>query len=340
MKLNEMKRSGRKTLGVDEDYTNLYRYAATLRKEDNLDREERAGVEKSVGNFLTGALRNFGKALAASREPDLRAVFAVVSLWFNNRTDDAVDEEMKEITRTVPSYKFIPLTYQISSRVGSADDARFRACVHGLIRRLCLEHPHHSLLQLLALANGENVSGGGATQARFKQNVSAEKIQAARGLVDGLKKVAPPPPSTAAAVGGAGPAASLSSMPSLVSALERLAEAYIDLAMVGGTAVNTTKFHTKKTGVITFAEAVPKGKPTLDRCLRDRGSGLAAGSRGRGSSESIGGGRVMPGVVTRPPAVRADADYRGTPTIAGFQNSFSITDRFSLFPFFFAFGMV
>ncbi|CAN0563078.1 unnamed protein product, partial [Ectocarpus sp. 12 AP-2014] len=31
----------------------------------------------------------------------------------------------------------------------------------GLIRRFCLEHPHHSLLQLLALTNGENVSGGG-----------------------------------------------------------------------------------------------------------------------------------------------------------------------------------
>lgn len=36
----------------------------------------------------------------------------------------------------------------------------------------------------------------------------------------------------------------------------------------------------------------------------------------------------MPGVVTRPPAVRPDADYRGTPTITSFDNSFSITERF------------
>lgn len=66
----------------------------------------------------------------------------------------------------VPSYKFIPLTYQISSRVGLGDDGSFRAVVHKLILRLCREHPHHSLLQLLALANGEKVSGGGGTQAR------------------------------------------------------------------------------------------------------------------------------------------------------------------------------
>ncbi|CAM9982342.1 unnamed protein product, partial [Sphacelaria rigidula] len=34
----------------------------------------------------------------------------------------------------------------------------------------------------------------------------------------------------------------------------------------------------------------------------------------------------MPGVTTRPPAVRPDADYRGTPTIRSFKDSFSITD--------------
>lgn len=53
------------------------------------------------GNFLAGALRNYGKGLAASREPDLRAVFAIVSLWFNNQADPAVNKEMEEITRTV-----------------------------------------------------------------------------------------------------------------------------------------------------------------------------------------------------------------------------------------------
>eukprot|EP00903_Cladosiphon_okamuranus_P016144 g14899.t1 len=326
-KYTEIKRDGRKVLGVDDEFTSLHRYVATLKKEDTLDREERACVEKSVGSFLAGALRNYGKALAASREPDLRAVFAVVSLWFNNQADPTVNEEMEEITCTVPSYKFIPLTYQISSRVGSADDPRFQACVHRLILRLCREHPHHSLLQLLALANGENVSGGGATQ--FKQNVSTEKIQAARGLLEDLRRTQSPSSSSSssAAVGGPGPgpAASLSDMPALVAALERLAEAYIDLAMV-----NTTKFHNKKAGSITFKEAVPKGRLTLDRCLRDRASsGLGAGSRGsRGSGGGIGGngGRAMPGVVTRPPPVRPDADYRGMPTIAGFQAAFSITD--------------
>lgn len=51
--------------------------------------------------FLKDALRSYGKALAISREPDLRAVFAVVSLWFNNQANPAVNAEMEEVTRTV-----------------------------------------------------------------------------------------------------------------------------------------------------------------------------------------------------------------------------------------------
>ena len=61
-------------------------------------------TRRTQGIFLADALRNYGKALAASREADLRAVFAVVSLWFNNQADPAVNEEVEEITRTVTRY--------------------------------------------------------------------------------------------------------------------------------------------------------------------------------------------------------------------------------------------
>lgn len=50
---------------------------------------------------MKDALRNYGKALAISREPDLRAVFAVVSLWFNNQANPDVNAEMTEVTQKV-----------------------------------------------------------------------------------------------------------------------------------------------------------------------------------------------------------------------------------------------
>lgn len=65
---------------------------------------------------------------------------------------------------------------------------------------------------------------------QFKQNVSTEKIQAARDLLEELKKHGGT--AAAATAAGPGPAASIENMPHLVGALERLVEAYIELAMV------------------------------------------------------------------------------------------------------------
>lgn len=69
---------------------------------------------------MSGALRNYGKALSASREPDLRAVFAVVSLWFNNQADPVVNEEMEEITRTV-RYAYMCAFYPESGGGGGVE---------------------------------------------------------------------------------------------------------------------------------------------------------------------------------------------------------------------------
>lgn len=68
------------------------------------------------------------------------------------------------------------------------------------------------------------------TVEQYKQNVSTEKIQAARGLLQELKGHGG---GAAVAAVGAGPAASAADMHALVGALERLVEAYIELAMVG-----------------------------------------------------------------------------------------------------------
>ena len=67
-------------------------------------------------------------------------------------------------------------------------------------------------------------------QKQYKKNVSTEKINAARGLLQELKGHGG---GAAVAAMGDGPAASAADMPALVGALERLVEAYIELAMVG-----------------------------------------------------------------------------------------------------------
>lgn len=53
-----MKRAGRKSVSMEADFMNLCRYASTLRKEDKLDGDERAGVERSVVGLLLTLQQN------------------------------------------------------------------------------------------------------------------------------------------------------------------------------------------------------------------------------------------------------------------------------------------
>ena len=63
-----MKREGRGNSRADREYVNLYGYAATLKKEDKLDHDERAGVELSVVRLNTSDLLRTPVSFAAPEE--------------------------------------------------------------------------------------------------------------------------------------------------------------------------------------------------------------------------------------------------------------------------------
>jgi hypothetical protein len=52
----------------------------------------------------------------------------------------------------VPSYKLLPLGYQMASRLTS-DQSTFQNVLKKILLRLAVEHPYHMLLHLLSLAH-------------------------------------------------------------------------------------------------------------------------------------------------------------------------------------------
>jgi ataxia telangiectasia mutated family protein len=82
---------------------------------------------------------------------------------------------MDKIIRTCPSYKFVPLQYQIISRLGACSN-QAEERLSKLITRLCSEHPYHALPQLYAIIN-ERIEGSQLVSEQFQErNASAEKI--------------------------------------------------------------------------------------------------------------------------------------------------------------------
>ncbi len=73
------------------------------------------------------------RSLLAGQEHDLQTVFRLCQLWFTLSSSEKVNTQMADAFRQTPSYKFLPLVYQLASRlttVGANDtmEAAFQVC--------------------------------------------------------------------------------------------------------------------------------------------------------------------------------------------------------------------
>jgi ataxia telangiectasia mutated family protein len=285
-----------------------------LNREVQYDHEERSKVEASVEEFLTGALESFRKGLILSPRAELAHVFRLLSLWFSNQHNVAVNLVMQNVIDSVPSYKFVPLSYQIISRIGSAINvhgikdeviANFQRVLSSLIIKLCEQHPHHSLVQLIALKNSADVEGKGALE--FRMNAGDAKAEEAKKYLGRLMR---------------------SNQRELLESLDTLCHAYIQLALF-----DTRDYHKQGKKIplskvqVTLFPGNAKGTSgstrmsnngvmtTFDQCLRDR-------SRRSGNNHRS----IMPAVMTVSISPRADKDYSNVVRVLSFESTFSITE--------------
>ena len=99
----------------------------------------------------------------------------------------------------VDSFHFVPLIYQIFSRIDTSFEIdedeytntesfheEFQNVLRKLIARICIDHPYHGLVQLIALSNGHNVAGRQASA--YLNNVGDSKVEASSNLLSSIQK--------------------------------------------------------------------------------------------------------------------------------------------------------
>jgi hypothetical protein len=144
--------------------------------------------------------------------------------------------------------------------------------LRSVIYNTCVEHPYHTLVQLIALANGNKVGNGvgGRQSVAYLENVGASKVEACKELLQCIQKCAP------------------AYVSSLVDSYSALIDSYIELAMAPTEPLtNDTKYRAKE---IPFS-AISSGSrtATLDRCL------------GTAKRKAFA---YQPCVLTKPPHIR------------------------------------
>uniref|UniRef100_A0A2P2L2S5 Serine/threonine-protein kinase ATM n=1 Tax=Rhizophora mucronata TaxID=61149 RepID=A0A2P2L2S5_RHIMU len=153
-----------------------------------MDNEEAEKLQDDRDNFLCLALDGYKRCLVIGEKYDVRVVFRLISLWFSLSSRTNVVNNMRNTITEVKSYKFVPLIYQIASRMGSTRDSigphSFQCALVSLVKKMAIDHPYHSIFQLLALANGDRIKDKQRNRNSFV--VDMDKIVAAKNLLEEL----------------------------------------------------------------------------------------------------------------------------------------------------------
>ncbi|KAH9776171.1 serine/threonine-protein kinase ATM [Citrus sinensis] len=143
-----IKRLKSSTKGEKTDYSIKIQ---ELQKQLAMDREEAQKLLDDRDNFLGLALEGYKRCLVIGDKYDVRVVFRLVSLWFSLSSRQNVIKNMVDTIDEVQSYKFIPLVYQIASRMGSTKDAlglhNFQFALVSLVKKMAIDHPYHTIFQ-------------------------------------------------------------------------------------------------------------------------------------------------------------------------------------------------
>ncbi|KAK4844691.1 hypothetical protein QYF36_023299 [Acer negundo] len=159
-----------------------------LQKQLSMDKEEAEKLLDDRDNFLGLALEGYKRCLVIGDKYDVRVVFRLLSLWFSLSSRQNVINNMLNTINEVQSYKFLPLVYQIASRMGSSKDDQgphnFQFALVSLVKKMAIDHPYHIIFQLLALANGDRIKDKQRNRNSFV--VDMDKKLAAENLLEEL----------------------------------------------------------------------------------------------------------------------------------------------------------
>ncbi|KAL2340901.1 hypothetical protein Fmac_008841 [Flemingia macrophylla] len=133
-----------------------------LQKQVAMDKEEAQKLQDDRDNFLSLALEGYKRCLVIGNKYDVRVVCNFTTNKLANGSSHA-----KVLRDLVQSFKFIPLVYQIASRMGSSKDGQ------GQLN-----------FQLLALANGDRIKDKQRSRSSFV--VDMDKKLAAENLLNEL----------------------------------------------------------------------------------------------------------------------------------------------------------
>ncbi|XP_073922893.1 serine-protein kinase ATM isoform X4 [Castor canadensis] len=217
------------------------RYTVKVQRELELDECALRALKEDRKRFLCKAVENYISCLLSGEEHDTW-VFRLCSLWLENSGVSEVSGMMKRDGMKISSYKFLPLMYQLAARMGTkmTGGLGFHEVLNNLISRISMDHPHHTLFIILALANANKdeflTKPEAARRSRITKNVPKQNSQLDEDRTEAANKII---------------CTIRSKRPQMVRNVEALCDAYIILANF-----DATQWKTQRKGI-----SIPADQP-------------------------------------------------------------------------------
>nr|XP_026692971.1 serine-protein kinase ATM-like isoform X2 [Ciona intestinalis] len=168
-------------------------------KNSNLDLKELTRIEDKEEKFLKCALETYIKCLKMSDEHDT-LMNRICSLWFSNNLLAITNDIISDGHSSLPSYKYIPLAYQLAARLKTpTNDSYFQNMLQEILLRVTVDHPYHTLFVILALTHAHKdeekyappPSKRTKSERNKKNTVTTSTITAALNLLAKVERVKP-----------------------------------------------------------------------------------------------------------------------------------------------------
>jgi serine-protein kinase ATM len=135
-----------------------------------IDNLEYRRLRESRNELLALSLENYLRSLEADdlHDTDVLRFFA---LWLENVESPNSVEVVEQHLTKVPSWKFVVLMNQLSSRIQQEDNP-FQKFLQSLVLRICMQHPYHGMYHIYAGAR----TPGGKDEGGISRNKAAKSI--------------------------------------------------------------------------------------------------------------------------------------------------------------------
>jgi ataxia telangiectasia mutated family protein len=141
--------------------------------------------ESALKSFLEQSISMYAHYMEASDEHDQGIAIRFCGLWFSKFDSEIAAESIRHALQKVSTYKFLFLAHQLTARLGirssSEGGRRNQRYLNQLVEAMCLQHPYHSLFQVLSASESNTKKypldvGGSAQDALQGRHEDAKKI--------------------------------------------------------------------------------------------------------------------------------------------------------------------